>query len=70
MITVEHAIIISSIIGSLTYCSVKVCQQIQQSRCSHIEICCCKIEREVINSTDITDVNIELPEIPTPHLDV
>lgn len=50
MITLEHSLIISSIAISVTYCFVTICRQVQHSKCTHIQFCCCSIDRDVTNN--------------------
>lgn len=66
--TLEQALIIGSVIGSFTYCVVNICKQVQHSRCSKIQACCCTIEREIIDD-DFDPVDIPAPTIITqqPH---
>ena len=47
MITTETAVVISALITSLTVCLVKLLHESQNSRCSKIEMCCIKCDRDV-----------------------
>ena len=59
ILTTEIAVIVSSVLITLTFCLVKVCHQIQNSKCSHIEMCCgaFKCEREV--NVDLEEANVD-----------
>jgi hypothetical protein len=57
ILTTEIAVIVSSVLITLTFCLVKVCHQIQNSKCSHIEMCCVKCEREVTLDLEEAKVN-------------
>lgn len=65
MITLEHSLIISSIAISVTYCFVTICRQVQHSKCTHIQFCCCSIERDISNSESESDPEPILPINPS-----
>ena len=73
-LTYETAIVVSSVIGSVIYCSGKICKQIQHSKCTTIKLCCCYLERTVNDDPD-DEVDVESPStiiasISTPEIKI
>ena len=65
MITIETMIVAVSLITSLTYCLTKTLYQIEESRCSRIEMCCLHCDRSVPLDHSIASViEPEISKIP------
>lgn len=47
MLTIETSIIISTLIGSVTVCIVKILHETHKSKCSEIQMCCINCKRNV-----------------------
>ena len=63
-ISTETAIVISTLLGSLTVCLVKIIHTLQESKCKEIEMCCLSCKREVSLETSKNDEVITFENLP------
>ena len=63
MASLEIALAIAGILGSVTVCAVKILHQVQNSKCRFINCCGAECVRDV--EVDLPEVQTSAPPLPT-----